>query len=392
MEDIYLDGIVSLTNFISSGYVNRNIHFQLEDLSFTAMAGVSATAGLGIFEAISRIVRFNVVKSFQMNQCSFSRTQFSAFLDILSSGAAKSNDFEFRLANSRVDESILKELTTHPLLHHITTLDLYASKIPYSSLVTLLYKVVNLNTLKKLVLDRMLLTSTVVNGLCNWLCSETCSLVALSVEECGLSPRNDGEMFITRSSDFSSLQILNLAGNQFHQYDTSTDYLALIHNTTLRQFSIEKMPLNTETAFFIGFVIRVSQIMSINLRECRIGNEELAAFLAGFQYFDIMLNPPPIIQQSPFPPPLHSNGSPDELQCTETYDNEKGIVDTFCENTWQSFVDRFETAMAAGDLSTTPHLLDLNLSYNRFRDVTLLMPLVTNRNVGLSCLSLAGNR
>lgn len=156
--------------------------------------------------------------------------------------------------------------------------------------------------------------------------------------------------------------------------------------------------------------------------------------MAGFHYFDVMPRPPPVPSCSarhhlpPAPPPLvnseQQEGQEEGESNSYSFEEEKGVVDEFCVATLENFVARQQEGISTEGVSVgasetschshtsscgcaqgedcdcdcvcccgcIPLLQDLNLSYNRFRSLGLLAPLLKGQHIGLSCLTLMGNR
>jgi hypothetical protein len=335
-------------------------------------------------------------------------TEFFDALLSVSQGASfrahssNDNDIDLLWSSSRVSEACAALLSSHALLERVTLLDLSASKLAASSLLELLAQTVRSNRLKKLVLSRAPLTTPSVRLLLDWLREEDCSLQVLFLDQCGLSCRNRGDELLVNAHVFPSLRSLSVGGNAMHQ-SVELEYLELARCTSLRQLSLEHMPVGTNAAFMLGFALRVSSLQSVNLSNCRLADEQLRALVDGFLYFDAM-TAPPVTATHCHPPIAYLR---DQRLCADDdTDNSfrEHVVDGFCEEVFPSTAH--DTARggrgggggggeerAADTPFYPPLLLDLNLSYNhRVLSPALLAPLLTGREVGLGCLLLAGNR
>ena len=174
----------------------------------------------------------------------------------------------------------------------------------------------------------------------------------------------------------------------------------------------------------LGFVLRVSGLVSVDLSECSMGDAEVAGLVAGFLHFDVMPHPPPAPGPRHTPPQtpspcrslVHGEGQREEEgeEHMHSFDEEKDVVEEFCAATVEWFVAR--QVAAAGTVPSRgrqpcegyptscgaqgcaqgcrcgPLLQDLNLSYNRFKFPGVLVPLLVGPHVGLGCLTLMGNR
>jgi hypothetical protein len=404
MKDIFLSGVDEVVDFFTSARYTQpelHLHLHLESMSLENIATVAGT-DLHLFEILTEITSINAVKTIRLSRVTIqTQQQFSLLLDILSP-ASFSSSLALFLTDSRLLDSRVADLSSHPLLlQRLTVLDLSGCKVADSALLALITQLVIVNKLKKMVLDKLLLSSTVSNCICDWLSGAACSLRALSLEHCGLSLRSRGDVFIARASEFRSLQWLSVAGNQLHQTMDPRLYLELVHCTGLRHLSLHGMPLGTDTAaFLIGFVMRVSGLQSVHLGSCSVSDGQLTALVEGFMYYDYIMHAlPPLLPHAEETAVFVNTTT--ERSCS--FENEKNMVDSFCELTFQDFVDRHAEQVAAGQGNSDdgaapapappppPLLLALDLSYNRFREPARLAPLLAAR-VGLGCLDLHGNR
>lgn len=403
MREVSLRSPSEVEEFYRTGPFERcGLHFHVEQVSF-------ATLTQGFFDKLTQIARRNIMKTIRFKRVE-AGIEFLALLNALwpgnlaptppcathcksESGATldttirrvseNMGDIELYITESRVSCSSVATLRDHPMLCQVAVLDMSSSILPGTSLPPLLSKLSAINYAKKLVLSGIVLPSAAVECLRDWLLTAGCSLQVLVLDNCALSTRNGGDAFLLEVPAFRSLQSLSLGHNQLHHFPSS-HYLELAHCSSLRQLCLEHIPIAAEDAFMLGFVTRMSSLQSLNLSGCSMGDKELAAFVAGFGYYDCMPGAPAARCR----PPMASSAPLFAPPAGRTFDNEKKIVQSFCE--W-SFLE--EKRLHKGQKkSWPPLLLDLNLSDNRVRSAGLVSPLLENSCVGLSCLTLAGNR
>lgn len=346
------------------------------------------------YEALRAISSYHVVKTVHLNRMSVSETQLVKLLDALSVHPNRSDNYglEIQLTDVHRIESRIKCLSTHEILQRVTTVGLTACKLSDASLAAFISKLALINCLKKLEIQSINMSTLSNECLYEWLCHNACSLEILSLNKCGLSRHVGGEIFFTHCRNFSSLKSLSLAQNHFHPFHINSEYLELCRCKNLKQLCLDDTPIPKDAAFMLGFVLRISNIQSISLSNCQINDEQLSALVEGIFYADTMRHlasgsaHPPLIQ-----PPYELVLQHDSFKFRDdSFEEEKSIIDCFCADMTNGLSSQDSECRDSDDLQ--PLLLDINLSYNRFHFCSLLVPLLFNKYVGLSCLNLGGNR
>ena len=155
----------------------------------------------------SQISRSNVVKTLRLDAASLQDGHFTALLDTLSSETDfnqerppdTDRDLALYVTNMRLRAPHVAALSA--VLHRTTVLDISGCQITDSLLRQLLTHVASWNRIQKLLLDQIPLSTAAVTCLHEWLLlGDACSVHQLSLQSCGLSTRNGGDVFILQAS------------------------------------------------------------------------------------------------------------------------------------------------------------------------------------------------